>query len=849
MRRLLGWMRIGLLDLRGDMKRFGVLIACLALGTGVIATVGSVGTSLKSAIGRDTATLMGGDLEVSRPDRPATQDERAFLESLGETVYFVDSTGRGTTGDKSALLDLVAASDAYPLLGAVKSPELAPGEKPAPLLAEKDGVYGALINSVLLDRLGIPMGGYFEIGNTRFQVRGTVNSLPDGSVRGFQLGLLTLISTKAYASMKDLRAPLPGLLTHYRYKILLSGMDFATAKKAIEDHFADKKWIVRSPRQVASELIRFFDMFTRFLLIVGLSSLLVGGVGVSNGVTAYIGERQQSIAILRSLGATGSRILVHFLTQIGVLIGVGVVIGVATGAFASLVLLPVIGQVLSIDLPSTVQPGPLLSAAGFGLLAGFAYSYLPLMQARHVSPALLFRTLGSVSQRLDWRVAVRPEVFLPAAAAAAGIFALAVFTTGDPILVADYAMGVILAYLILRGAAWGLQVGLKHLPSPPRSDLRRALRNIYAPGSSAPVVIISMGLGLAVMLVIALLDANLHAQLVGQVSKDAPSFVATDLFSDEIDDLKKMRETDPDMVGFQSSPMVRADIVKINGRDPASFKNLPEEASFMLSRAIAVTDARTLPADSRVTDGKWWPADYKGKPLISLRDTMKSELGLKVGDTIEFRLFGDTITATIANFRHFEYQKGLNLMVTFSPGVLTGYPFTNLATIKAAPGRVNALERTLFHTFPEINFIPVGEALNQAAGFVGQIGAAINMVGVIAVINGLLVLAGTMAAGRKQRETNAVIEKVLGATRGNVLRVFLLEYGLLGGFAALIASAVGILTAWAITTRGLEVAFTADPVLIGTVILGAIGLTVAAGGLTTWRALSSRPAQHLRAAA
>jgi putative ABC transport system permease protein len=376
--------------------------------------------------------------------------------------------------------------------------------------------------------------------------------------------------------------------------------------------------------------------------------------------------------------------------------------------------------------------------------------------------------------------------------------------------------------------------------------LRHAIRNIYRPGSNAPVVIVSIGLGLSMLLVIALLNNNLNAQLLGAVSRDAPTFVATDLFPDEVETLEQLASETPGLTQFQWAPMLRAAVTGIKGVDPRTIDNLEEEATFLVTGEIPVTWLRDLPAGTTVVDGAWWPADYAGDPLISLRSSMKDQFGLKVGDTVQFTMFGDVFDATIANFRDYQWQNGINFMVTFSPGYIEGYPSTFLGTIKAAPGEEKNIERLLARTFPDIAFIPIGDALNQLAEILGQLGTAVNIVGGLAVINGLLVLAGTMAAGRKQREADAVIQKVLGATRSDVLWIFILEYGLLGAFAAIIASLVGIGSAWAITLSALEIDFSADPTLIGFVVAGAIVLTVAAGAATTWKALSSRPAQVLR---
>ncbi len=359
-------------------------------------------------------------------------------------------------------------------------------------------------------------------------------------------------------------------------------------------------------------------------------------------------------------------------------------------------------------------------------------------------------------------------------------------------------------------------------------------------------MIVSIGMGLAMLLVISLLNNNLSSQLLGAVARDAPTFVALDLFPDEVEALSEMARTDPDMTGFSTSPMLRGAVTEINGVAASELTDLGGEAMFLLSGEIPLTWRAKMPESTLSIEGDWWPEDYQGPPLISLRTTLKSQLGLAVGDIVQFKIFGDLVDAKIANFRDYQWQNGINFMVTFAPGALDAYPSGELGTIKAAKGSEKVLERKLVRMYPDVSFIPIGDALNQVASVLGRLGAAVNVVGGLAVINGLLVLAGTMAAGRKQREADATIQKVLGATRSQVLSVFVLEYGLLGAFGALIASVVGIGAAWAITLSVLEVDFAVDPLLILYVVSGAVILTIATGALTTWQALSIPPAQALR---
>ena len=722
------------------------------------------------------------------------------------------------------------------------------------LLAQKDGVYGALIDPVILDRLGIQIGGHFKVNGTEFEARGLLNSLPNSALRGLHLGFTTLMSIEAEQANPNTRPPLPGLLTQYSYKVKLNADqgDYTIAKPKVVAHFAaDPEWKVQSPYDAAGTLARFYDLFVRFLLIVGLSSLLVGGVGIFNAVSAYIQERQRSIATLRSMGATGPRILVHFFTQVGIMSLVGIVLGLIIGAALTAAALPVLGRILAVDLPPSVEWPALLTALLFGILAAFAFSYIPLVRAQKLRPAMLFRTVGTSVQSLKTREYLDPWVIGPLLLSGLAIFGLAWWTTQDFSLVGYYAIGVIAAYILLSLAGRFMQFVLRSIPPLPSATFRNAFRGIYRPGSPAPTVIMSLGLGLAMLLVIVILSVNLREQLLGQVTKDAPTFVATDLFDDEVVDLQDFLTAGGQVTEFQHSPMIRAAITKVNGVPSDQIRNRKDisgEAAYMLTGEILMTWQPDLPTNSTVTSGAWWPKDYSGPPEVSLRDEDAKSLGIKAGDKLELTLFGKSVDVTVANLRDFQFQSGLNFLVTATPGTFDAFPGTNLATIKAAPGHEKDVERALAKKYPDITFLPVGEALNQAAGILGQLSTAVNIVGALAVINGLLVLAGTMAAGRKQREADAVVNKVLGASRGNVISVFALEYALLGGFAALLSMLVGIAGAYAIVKGAqMDVGFGVSPTLVAGVLIGSIVLTIITGALTTWSALSTKPAQYLRA--
>jgi putative ABC transport system permease protein len=349
------------------------------------------------------------------------------------------------------------------------------------------------------------------------------------------------------------------------------------------------------------------------------------------------------------------------------------------------------------------------------------------------------------------------------------------------------------------------------------------------------------------MLVVVLaLETNLRNEYLGASVFDAPTFVASDMFDDEVATLRAMQRPGGDIVAFNAAPMLRGAVTAINGTPVAQLHPRGAEAAFLLSGDIPLTFAADMPAKSRLAQGAWWPAGYHGTPLISLHKNLRAGLGLKLGDKVTFSIFGDTITAEVANFRDYSWQSGIDFLVTFSPGVLEGYPATLLGAVTAAPGRSEAVARALAAALPDVRFVAIGETLEMVTAALNQLSAAASLVGGIAVANGLLVLLGSLAAGRRQREADAVITKVLGASRGQVLGSAILQHAILATFAALLAIPVGLGLAYALTAVLLDVEFAVDARMLAAVIVGGIAITGALGGITIVRALSVPPARLLR---
>ena len=843
---LRGAIRIGLLDMRGDLRRFVLLVVCLAVGTALISGVNSVGASITRAIDDGAAELMGGDVELSRADRFATADELATMQGLGTVSTIVDTNLRAQSATTDAFVDLSAVGDTYPLLGQVVSPQLPAGQSLHAFLAPVDEVHGALLDPVLFDQLGLAIGDSFGLGGTEFEVRGTLTRLPDGPVRGFRLGLTAVITDDGFAGISDRTSPLPGLGTWYRYKLLLDDRDAAAGKEALEATFADSGWTVRSARDGLGQMVRYYDLFMRFLVIVGLGSLLIGGVSVWTGMQAYIAERASVIAILRSMGATGWRVFVHFFAQVTALAAVGIGIGLLVGGGAAYAVLPLIGRAVGIDLAATLHLQPLLVAAAAGFVTAFAFSYLPLQQAQTIRPVWLFRAKGLSAPPIDWRALILSWHVLPLVAAALAFFILAWLMTGDAALVAAFGLASAAAAILFQLFIRAAQGGIARLPHSRFRFLRHSLRSISGSGQNAASVVVSAGLALAMLIVVLVLQTNLRQEFLGASAFDVPTLVASDLFPDEVDALAAASGAGTDIPRFVATPMLRGALTEIAGQPADSVRTRGPEATFLLAGEVPLTFRSELPASSRVTSGEWWPAGYDGPALVSLHQSLRSGLGVNLGDTLTFTIFGEPITATIASFRDYSWQGGIDFLATFSPGVIDAFPTTLFATVTAAPGREEAVERQLAASFPDIRFIKIGDTLKQITDALSQLSFAAVLVGGLAVGNGLLVLVGSLATGRRQREADAVITKVLGATRFELLAAAFTQYLILATLAALPAVLVGSGLGWLVSMVMLNVDFILDGDALLVVLFLAIVITACLGALTIARAASMRPARLLR---
>jgi putative ABC transport system permease protein len=862
-------LRIALRELQGGLRGFYVFIACIALGVMTIASVGSFARGLTEGLAHEGRIILGGDLSFSLVQRDATPPERAFVASRGAMTVTATlrAMARSTEGKPSrsaeeksppvagqetaaratrstALVEIKAIDDAYPLYGSLVTE---PADTLASLLAKQGNVFGAVVDPAMLARLNLGLGSRFGIGAAQFEIRAILTSEPDKIAGGIAFGPRLLISQEALRATDLLQ---PGSLVRWTYRVRLpdGGSTDAAVQAAIDSgrkEFPSAGWEIRTRSNVAPQLERSIEQFTQYLTLVGLTALLVGGVGIANSVKYYLDRKRDVIATLKSMGATGTRIFVIYFTEILLLALGGSIVGLLAGAALPFAVAGAFVAVVPLPFVPAIFPSQLALALAYGMLTAIAFALWPLGRAHDVPVSALFR--GEVA---PGRGMPRRRYVAATLGAIVALAAFAVAAAYDRRIALIFIVAAAAAFLLLHVVAKALMLIARRAPRARSTIVRLAVANIYRPGALTPTVVLSLGLGLGLLVTVLEIDGNLRRQFVAALPSRAPSFYFVDIQSSDVDRFDAFVHQRAPAATLERVPMLRGRIVAARGVAAEDLKPRPDVAWVLQSdRGFTYTDQ--VPAGSRVVAGKWWPPDYGGPPLVSFDKRIAEGLGLKLGDDITVNVLGRDVTARISNLRNLDWQSlGINFIMVFSPATFRGAPAMHLATLTYPDGGTTVDESAMLEAaadaFPAITVVRVKDAIEAVGGLVGKLVMGVRGASVVTLLAAALVLGGALAAGHRHRVYDAVILKTLGATRRQLIAAYALEYLLLGLATAMFGVAVGSIGAWRVVTDIMTLRYEWLAAPAAAAALGALAVTLLCGLVGTFTALGRKPAPLLR---
>ncbi len=837
-------LRFALREMRAGLRGFYVFVACVALGVMVITGVGALGDALRAGFEAQGRTILGGDVTFARAHKRAEPAELAWFKARGRVseTATMRVMARTLDGNEQALAELKGIDGPYPLVGEVK---LKGG---ATLDATVRAATGAAVDPILLERLNLKVGDPISIGTATVPITGVIEQEPDTISDRLTFGPRIFVSL---VTLEKTGLVQPGSLIRWRYALAFAAPEATTGAALIKfrDEVAkglpESGFIIADRRDPSPQVTRTLDRLRQFLTLIGLTSLLVGGVGVANAVATFIDRRRKVIATFKSLGASSRLIFNIFLAQVMAIAAIGVGIGIILGYLVPVLLNGFYGASLPIRAEITVSSWSVLSAAAYGFLVALVFTLWPLGRAEMVRAGVLFRE--EVAPESVWP---RPAIIAATIAAAIALAAFAILNSDARRIAIYFCLALVLVFGVFLGLGelvTRLAARAKRSRWP---ELALAIGNLGAPGGLTRSVILSLGAGLSLLVAVALADASIIKELTGRVPTNSPNYFVLDIPKGDFAAFTKtVHDIAPD-ARIDEAPMLRGRLVRLKGV-PVEELKAPPEAQWVLNGDRGLTYAEDVPEGSKVVAGEWWPRDHTGEPLVSFEADLAKRLQLKVGDQVTVNVLGRNVTARISNLREVKWESlAINFVMVFSPNVLKAAPHNLLATIAlpkdATLSTEAAVGRAVGKAHPATTAIRVKDAINSFNAVFQKIMTAVRAAGSVTLLAGALVLAGALATAQRRRIQQAVVLKVLGATRRRILTSHALEYAILAGVTAIFAVLLGAFAAWVALTNVMDVPFILSPAAVAQALGVSLGLVMVFGGIGTWAVLRARAVPYLR---
>ncbi len=828
-------------EIRSSWKRLLFFFLCIALGVGSVVALRSLIQNLTRAVGTDARALMTADVEVSSTS-DFTPGDIAKIEEVVNTSGIIDGRNEAITTASMArpvdpgnpntrFVELKGVEPPFPLVGNF---ELDGGLSFGHKLLENGG---AVVARILLEDLAVKVGDRIKIGEGEFTIRGSFDQEPGGS-SGFRLGARVFVERKAFDEAGITRNS-----GRVRRRILYRTTDNPTQLVSdLRNALKGTTIQVQSYRETQENIGEQFARTENYLALTGLLILVLGGVGVWNVARAFVEQKRKTVAVLKCLGAGGTKIISVYLLQILTLGLVGSVFGIV---LAQLGLLFVRSR-FAADLPENMSYAVGLSTAIQGVILGvlisMIFSALPLLQVRNIKPRLLLRDENNVSlRRLD------PVKWIMGGVSISGLLALAVWQAGSIQVGMLFLGGLAATSAVLYVAAILLTLVLKRLRSFGPFAVSQAINSLHRPGNQTRIILLAVGLGAFVVLTVQSLQANLLREFDFSRNQRLPSLFFVDIQKSQIEPLAALVATRVDEEP-EKTPTVRARIAFINGQ-PIDFQQREvRQQQGQIGREFAVTYRENLDDNESVVAGDWWTST-DGVAEVSVEKEMAERLKLVPGDSITFDISGRKITSRVANIRKLDLRNTRTAFVfVFRPGTLDSAPQSFAATVL---NRISAtdrqrLQRDVLAEYPNVQIFDVADIVATVQRLVNNFVIAISFVGSFVILSGILILIGSVALTKSQRIYENAVLKTLGAKRLTLAAILFAEYGILGLLSGVIGSGFAVLLSWAVSRFVMDISWEFDPILTLVGVAATLAIVMTVGAAASFDVLFRRPLQTLR---
>lgn len=782
-------LRLAWRDLRGGVGGLWIVVLGVALGTAMMAAVGSLGGAVLDGMRATARESVGGDLSLRLFHAPATPEQRAFLEAVGRVSETAElrPVAATVTGSARTLVELKAIDGTYPLVGtATVSGAASLGEA----VARRDGLWGAAVSADLLGALRLGVGDRLRIGAGDVAIRAVVEHEPDRVFRAFSLGPRVVIDRQALA---ETGLAEPGAPVYWYYRLLLPEESRSDAVlRDLERRFPDAGWRIVDASNGIPGVDRTVQLARTLFLLGALSITLISGVGVGRALSAHLARRLPVIAALKASGGSPRLLFTAFLLQILFVVGLALLIGLTAGALLASTAARALPLVWLPETMGALHPPALLLSATVSLLAALLCALPPLGRAVGASPAAIWRgPADRLRQRLGWRIHGAVGVL---GLSLAGVLAA---WTGMPLVVAGFLLVAGAAAAGFAGLGHALALAARRLARGRRPVVRLAVANLGRPGAPTIPVAVALGVGLTVLVAVGVtataavehVEATLPAQTPSVVFLNVPPHADRNV-RERLSALSAVRQV-------ETAPFLHARISRVNGVAIA-------EADVPRSVAWAVRGDRGLSwrdrpsATDEIVAGAWWPPGYEGPPLASVDAHVAGRLGLAVGDSITLALASGPLTARIGNLRRIDWTRlDLDFPVLLSP-FAEPPPHGLVAAVWSDAAALPEVEARMAAVAPQAPAVRAAEVLGALRSTVDQVRQLLEGLSLVALGASGVVLLGSIANSVRRRLHEMAILHVLGIGRRSLGQAVVLEFFLLGAIVAAVAVPLGWLVGTAV---------------------------------------------------
>ncbi|MEE8426159.1 MAG: FtsX-like permease family protein [Woeseiaceae bacterium] len=806
-----------------------VLLAAVILAVSALTAVGFLTDRIGKAVARQANEVLAADLRLRSQDpipdlwrdMAADYELRTADIVLFPTVVFA--------GDDSALSTVLAVSDGYPLRGAVRIAEQLFSEQ-----REASGIPGpgeVWADSALLGRVGADVGDSLSVGELHMRIAAVVTYRPDQSI-GF-----ASLAPSLLMNIGDIAASgLVGEGSRVRYSLLVAGdeADVSAFNDAIQDELPDSVR-VRNQEESGERAANAADRAQRFLSLTTIISLLLSAVAVAMSARRFAHRRMDTVALMKSLGATQRFVISVALVQLVMLGVIGVIAGSAVGFAAEELLSWILTDIIGGDLPAPgIMPVILASGSAMVLLVGFA---LPsLIQLRNTPPLRVLRHDAMPPS---------PSRILVAGLSLAAVAALLYRSVGDAAMLVILLGGIVVITTALYIVGRGLVALMGHFRSGVGVAWRYGLANVARRGRASAVQVVAFGLGLTVLLLLTLVRTDLLESWRRTLDEDAPNHFLINIQRSERDSVANIvTSRGVDVPDF--APLVRARMTMINGESVKERAYPEADARRFVSREQNLSWASTLSSSNEIVAGEWWPAGYDGVPLVSIEEEVAAETGLTLGDRLQFEIAGQELEAKITSIRKINWDSFQpNFFLVLSPGALNDYPATFIASMRVEPDE-RAVLLDLVRAHPTISVIDLDSILQRVRGIIDKASLAVEAVFIFTLAAGVAVLFAAVQSTIDERRFESAMLRALGATRRTVFSGVMAEFAALGIAAGILASAGASILAAVIAVELFELPYTFSPLLWIVGVTAGLVVVCASGYFAARSAVDSSPIEVLR---